>query len=269
MYWKKGYHAQTGSESNVIYHGGPVVASTMKVYAIFWEPANTFVGPRYNGLLMRYFSDIGDSALYANNIQYTDSKGNAPDGAELADSWVDNSPYPSTLRILDADVQDEVTRAMVVNGWQPAINHAFFVFTSLNQFICFTSDPASCSAPLGGFCAYHSAFGNINAPTIYAAMPYGGNTLTYCYGPFSKSPNNDASSDAEINITSHEQMEIATDPIPGFGWFDRNMQEIGDKCEFVFGRLNENGANIIINGHPYILQTEWDNAKSRCVLQGP
>jgi hypothetical protein len=268
MFWAKGYNVQPGSEGNLIYHGGPVVANIMRVYAIFWEPDRTFVGPGYNSLLMRYFSDIGDSSLYANNIQYTDSTRNAPDGAMFAGSWVDRSPYPSTPGILDADVQNEVTHAMVVNGWLPAINHAFFVFTSLNEFICATSDPSTCSAPLGNFCAYHSAFGDINAPTIYGAMPYIGNALTDCYS-LNKSPNGDAASDAEMNATSHEQIEIATDPIPGFGWLDRDGQEIGDKCAFIFGPLMKNGANVIFNGHPYILQTEWDNARSRCVLQGP
>jgi hypothetical protein len=268
MFWASGHSTQSGSQVNLIYRGGPVAANIMSVYAIFWEPDRTFVGSDYNRLLLRYFRDIGGSSLYANNRQYTDNRGNVPEGAVLAGSWIDRSPYPSTPGILDLDVQNEVARAMVVNGWLPAINHAFFVFTSLNELICFTSDPSSCSAPLGNFCAYHSAFGDIAAPTLYGAMPYGGNALADCYG-LTKSPNGDAAADAVINATSHEQMEIATDPVPGFGWLDRDGQEIGDKCAFMFGSIGTSGANIIVDGHPYILQTEWDNARSRCVLRGP
>src|SRR5262245_34852846 len=71
MFLTQGRSAQSGREANLIYHGGPVVANTMRVYAIFWEPDGTFVGPEYNSLLLRYFNDIGGSSLYANNRQYT------------------------------------------------------------------------------------------------------------------------------------------------------------------------------------------------------
>ena len=60
---------------NVTYHGGPVMAGEMQVYAIFWEPAGSSVSPRYNHLLRRYFRDVGGSGLYANNRQYPDGTG--------------------------------------------------------------------------------------------------------------------------------------------------------------------------------------------------
>lgn len=36
------------------------------------------------------------------------------------------------------------------------------------------------------------------------------------------------------NVTSHEQMESATDPLLN-AWLDSQGQEIGDKCNFTFG----------------------------------
>lgn len=84
------------SSNNLAYGGGPVMAGTAQVYAIFWEPTGSTVSANYNSLILRYFGDVGSSGLYANNTQYTDATGAAPSNATLAGSWVDTSPYPSS-----------------------------------------------------------------------------------------------------------------------------------------------------------------------------
>lgn len=91
--------------SNVLYHGGPVMAGEMQVYAIFWEPSGSFVSSKFNMLIKRYFRDVGDSGMYADNKQYTDRSGQAPTGAELAGAFVDRSPYPSTPMLQDSDIE--------------------------------------------------------------------------------------------------------------------------------------------------------------------
>jgi hypothetical protein len=273
IFWAKGHAPKSGGGGgggNLIYHGGPVVAGEMKAYAIFWEPKGSFVGSTYNKLLTRYFGDIGGSPLYENNEQYTDTSGKAPTDAQLEGTFVDRTPYPTTPFLLDSAIQNEVAHAMSVKGWKPAINHAFFVYTALNEFICITTSLSSCSAPFGGgFCAYHSVFGTVDAPVIYAAMPYDGNALAGCYN-LKGSPNHNAAADAETSTTSHEQIEIATDPLLD-AWFDSTglSGEIGDKCAYVYGPLKKNGANVTFNGHQYVVQSEWDNKVSGCVLSGP
>ena len=117
--------AHASSTGNLIYHGGPVMAGNMKAYVIFWEPSGSFVSSTYNELLQRYFRDIGDSGLYANNQQYTQTDGRAPTHAKLAGTFVDTSPYPSTPFLQDADIQHEIMHAMSVQGWQPGINRLF------------------------------------------------------------------------------------------------------------------------------------------------
>ena len=210
----------------------------------------------------------GDSGLYHNNEQYTDTSGQAPTGARLADTFVDTSPYPSTPILQDSDIRNEVTHAMSVEGWTPGITHLFFVYTALHEIIC-NSLFGICSAPVGHSCGYHFGFGTPAGVVLYAALPYAGNDLTHCYG-LSSSPNRDAAADAEISITSHEQMEAATDP-EASGWFGPGglFDEIGDKCVGVYGPLNEDGADVFFKGHPYIVQEEWDNAVAGCVLSGP
>ena len=80
---------RAGSASgNVVYNGGPVMAGTMNVYAIFWEPASSSVSTQYNTLIKRYFNDVGGSPLYNNNNQYTQQPdGKFPSNAVLKGSW--------------------------------------------------------------------------------------------------------------------------------------------------------------------------------------
>jgi len=254
--------------SNLIYHGGPVMAGEMQAYAIFWEPRGSFVSATYNKLLKRYFRDIGNSRLYENNEQYTGTGGQAPTGAELAGTFVDTSPYPSSPILQDSAIRNEVIHVMSVQGWKPGITHLFLVYTALHEIIC-NSLLRICSAPVGSSCGYHFGFGTPAGVVLYAALPYAGNALAHCYG-LSGSPNHNAAADAEINITSHEQIEAATDPA-GSGWFGPGgfSDEIGDKCAGVYGPLNEDGADVSFNGHPYVVQGEWDNTAHSCVLSGP
>src|ERR1700726_3262802 len=76
-------HHVTAPASNLIYHGGPVMAGASKDYAIFWEPTGSYVSATYNSLIERYFGDVGSSGLYHNNIQYTNGSGKAPTGSKL------------------------------------------------------------------------------------------------------------------------------------------------------------------------------------------
>ncbi|MBE3568477.1 MAG: hypothetical protein IMW90_22405 [Thermogemmatispora sp.] len=243
------------TSQNLQYHGGPVMAGVVQVYAIFWEPMGA-VSANYNSLLLRYFGDIGSSPLYQLNQEYPNASGAYSTGVTLAGSWLDSSPYPESP-LLDSDIQNEVSRAQQVNGWQASLQTIFFVFTEQNEDICTDSTYSECAS--NSFCAYHNYFGTA---TIYAAMPY---AASFNCNPGS-SPNND-DADQTINVTSHEEMEAATDPELN-AWIDANGQEIGDKCAWSFGPLDAQGGDVVWNGHEYIVQQEWDNSISGCDL-GP
>jgi len=242
---------------NLSYHGGPVMSGTARAYAIFWEPSGSHVSSTYNSLILQYFGDVGGSSLYYNNTQYKNSSGNYPSSSVLGGSWVDTAAYPSGT-LSDAQVQGEVTHAKQVKGWTSNIDNVFFVFTAKGENICSGS---SCS--FTSFCAYHGYFGS---NTQYAAMPYTGTNLSAC--GVSTSPNHDFDADSTINVTSHEQMEAATDPHLN-AWYDLVGYEIGDKCAWQFGSTNSQGGDVVWNGHAYEVQKEWDNARRGCVLSGP
>jgi Ricin-type beta-trefoil lectin domain-like len=271
--------ASTTIGSNVPYQGGPVMANTANVYAIFWEPGSN-VSANYNSLIERYFNDVGGSPLYKINNQYKQTSGAFPLNAVLAGTLVDTtSPYPESP-LLDLDIQNEVTHAQQVNtSWLSGIDNVFFVFTEKNEGLCIDSSHAICTPDVptppntSPFCAYHGSFGTNN--TIYAAMPYTaspnfnfGCTTGAVFGLTGSSPNSD-DADQTINATSHEQMEAATDPYPivNPAWQDTtNKVEIGDLCAFTFGPGNPQGADVLLNNNPYIVQQEWSNAISGCTL---
>ncbi len=242
--------------NNLSYHGGPVMTGTANAYAIFWEPTGN-VATNYNSLLQRYFGDIGASSLYHINTQYTDSTKGYASNAKFAGSWVDTRTYPESP-LLDSDLQQEVSHALSSTGWKSSLHNIFFVFTQRNEDICIDSSYSQCAS--NTFCAYHSGFGN---NTLYAAMPY---AASFSCNPGSSPNHNDA--DQTINVTSHEQMEAATDPL-GNAWTDASGNEIGDKCAWNFGSLNSSGGDVTWNGNNYIVQKEWNNKASGCALTGP
>jgi hypothetical protein len=244
-----------GGSGNLTYHGGPVMAGTSKDYLIFWFPTGSTVSSQYVSVEKIYFKNIGSSKLYHNNTQYTDSSSNFPSNSVYGGQFLDTQPYPANP-MTDAQVQAEVTHAMSVKGWTSSLDHAFFVFTAAGEH--------NLVGDQNNFCAYHSAFGT---DTIYAAMIYP-TVLAGC-DVSTPTPHNDQDADSEANFSSHEQMESATDPLLN-AWYDTNLGgEIGDKCDFVFAPRGPRGGDIDLNNNHFILQEEWSNAKSGCVIKGP
>ena len=243
---------QSGSGQNVVYHGGQVMNGTAKTYAIFWEPKGSKVSKTYNSLLLRYLNDVGNTKLYHNLVQYTDSKGKFPSGSKFGASWVDaQTPYPGSV-LTDAQIQNEVTHAMQANGWKPSVQHLFIVFTALNENN--TSGTA-----------YHA---NFNGNTIYAIVP---DIFAAWHVIPGASPNHDVDANSSILVTSHEQMKLpAMRPrifsLPGL--IPRVWRSATSVRQF-FGHVNSDGSNVHWNGHPYIVQGEWDNAITGCTLKGP
>jgi hypothetical protein len=270
--------------NNLMYWGGPVMRKTSRTYGIFWEPpqlqsgAATGVSATYNALIQRYFKDVGGSGLYNNNTQYyqilSGQRQNIVNKSGLAGSYVDRTAYPASGCVdsatpgnclTDQQIQDEVAKVMKLRGWSGGLANMFYVFTSRGEGSCV--DVAVCAFTV--YCAYHGNFTNAaGQDVIYANMPYAGTDLNGCGAP--SSPNNDIDADSTINVTSHEHMEAVTDPNLD-AWYDLQQNEIGDKCAWDFGRVALDGgkANQRWNGHYYILQREWDNRVSGCVLSGP
>jgi hypothetical protein len=240
--------ARASTQVNVSYHGGPVLAGTTNIFAIFWQPTNN-VSSAYHSLIQLFFGDIGSSSLYHNNLQYTQTGGGAPSNAVLAGTFVDTAAYPESP-VLDSDIQNEVLHAQSVNGWGSVPNSIFFVFLQRKQDLCIDSTLTNCAS--NTFCSYHSVMGT---NTVYAAMPYAASFGCQVAGQ--TRPHND-DADLTIATSAHELMDAVTDPLQN-AWFDNVFNEISDKCFLQFGLLT-------VNGHTYSVSQVWDNALHGCVL---
>jgi hypothetical protein len=131
-----------------------------------------------------------------------------------------------------------------------------------------------------GFCAYHNEFNSNGNALLYAIQPGLDATRIGCTNAApsaSLSPNNDPDADNVLTAVSHELFETVTDPRTNtsIGWCDGTYNagfigfgvncsngEIGDKCNQMFPGRNSDGSDIVVNGHPYILQQEFSNRQS-------
>src|SRR4051812_23327321 len=236
-------------------YGGGAVEVTNTNYAIFWEPPGHESSATYKPLVSRWFQDVGGSALFNTTTEYYQGSGAAQQRIQnvssFGGSYVDTDPFPAG-GITDADLQAEVRKVVARNGWPTGVGHEYFVYSGPGGEI------------VSQYCAYHSYVVINGQNTPYADEPYGaqaGCTTT-------TSPNGDPAADSVINTPSHEQWETITDPNTGDGWVAVDGDEGSDQCNFLFGSTDAGGADVHLNGHAYIVQEEWSNARAPqgCVM---
>ena len=274
----------------LVYNGGPIMRRA-NFFAIFWIPPTlqnggpTGMSVAYQNLQKRLLADYTAHGIDNTNTQYYEILGSTKAyiqnaaGLQLAtgiaDSFVDNSPYPASgcsdavtpgNCITDAQIQAEIQRVKALMGWTSGPNKLFLLYTSSGEGSCLG---AICAYT--DYCAYHG-FIPTSPLTIYANLPFG--NLSECQTPGQPSPNGDAVADAVTDVASHEISESITDPMLN-AWFDPiDGSENGDKCNFNYGTntwtsLAPNDANQMWAGNFYELQQEFDNHTGGCVQLGP
>ena len=280
----------TGPNIPVLYHGGPVMRD-VTIHTVFWAPA----GAHYDGspgtsalgyvpLIQQFFSDVAhDSGSPANIFSLLNQFGDrSGDGSyqihydPAVDSVTDTQPYPAAAHqcpspsgvatcITDLQVQHEVDR--LIGPSDPAargLTNIYFVLLPPDVDECITIGSCGTSA----FAGYHSAFSLGHGLTIYSAIPDPQIEFT---PPPGSDPQGNPEAESTIDTVAHETVEAITDPV-GTGWMDPNGLETADKCEngpqqgTPLGYAADGSPyNQLINGHQYLLQDIWSNARSGCV----
>ncbi len=260
---------------------GGRVQDWARTYTIFWLPpgyhyetgsAATSTGDqRYWTLIDRYLNDVGFSTFYNPTTQYYDSFNYITNRSALTDAVIDRSAYPvhnGSVYTTDADIQAEVAKEVQANQWNYGLHHTFLVFTAAGV-LTWESHLGWSNNGSTGYCAYHtyfngSGYGLQNVNLVYANMPSQAGHLP-CYAKRTVNgttqyfhPNGDSTADSAVSTTSHEQFEAVTDPYLN-AWKDANGDENGDKCAYIYGTVGNDGGNVTINSHRYILQGEWSN----------
>jgi IPT/TIG domain-containing protein len=275
----QGVQGPAGATGNLTWHGGPVMHSS-NVYAVYWAPPGYPYQAGYDSAIAKYFSDVAADSGKSSNVygvatQYGDGVGSAAYVSSFRSSLQDTNPYPAngctddpytSVCLTDAQIQSELQSFLAAKGLPTGMSTAYFVFFPIGVGSCFDSTSTSCSYKQ--FCAYHGWIGTGGTGTvIYANMPYADQPSAGTKCDIEASPNgNDA--DATINVTSHENIEMLTDPV-GNAWYDSAEYEIADKCAWIFGSSlgsTQYGAyNQAIASGKYMLQEEWTNVLSTCV----
>jgi hypothetical protein len=236
------------------YGGGPVEV-TSRNYAIFWDPAGFSYNPSYPTLVQRFLTDLGGSSIYNTLTEYYGTVNGVQtpikNVATFGGAIFDTSPFPAG-GVTDADLQAEVRKVVAANNLPTGIGNEYLVYTGQGGEL------------VSSYCAYHGVVSVNGVTTPYADELYGGQSG--CTTP--SSPNGNPAADSIINTSSHEIWETITDPNVGDGWVAADGDEGSDQCNFLFGTTDASGADIHINGHPYIVQEEWRNSKAPfgCVM---
>ncbi len=273
--YKLAHRAAAISTNNLQYNGGPVMHSDAN-YAIYWEPSGHSTTATFKSIVNGYFGNVAAASGATNNdysvaTQYYDTTGNIAYSATSGGSIVDTDAYPRLgcvpnasvggPCINDSQLQSELAKVIAAKGWPTGVGTEYFVYFPSGVTTCTSVASYECSGTI--YCAYHSSMGSGASTVLYANMPYDG--ISGCDS--GEHPNGDAA-DAELNVTSHENIETLTDPL-GTAWYDSSGNEIGDKCNFNFGSPlgGAPGAeyNEQIGTGSYYLQMEWSNAVSGCV----
>jgi IPT/TIG domain len=279
---------RTAAVSNLVYGGGPVMR-TNRVYAIYWLPPGSSLGPSYRTIVDGYLQNVAASSgaldnVYSNMTQYHDTTGPIAHSSTFGGSYVDTAnAIPTTCNadyalqglsvsgcVSQADERAEIDRVLTATGWTPGSTTMFFLFTPQDVGSCASS--GICAGTY--FCAYHSMYTKTvsghSQPVIWANEPYPDLEGTAGACDSGQHPNGDVA-DATVNLVSHEHIEAITDPDTQTGWFDASGQEIADKCAWRFGTslgATESGSyNQTIGTGKYFLQQEWSNASGACVLR--
>ena len=233
--------------SNLTYHGGPVMTTSVAVTAIYWGPGwagSSFTSDKVTGLTSLY-SQYGNSPHAGISTQYTQSNG-AKTSIEVrfSNSLTDSATAASSAT---SSVFDKVVSAV---GFPNLSNDGYY--------------PVYTDIPRGtaGYCAWHSA-GTVTSGGVSKTIKFA--FFFSLDGDSGCDPNDTRTlysqgTEALANVTIHELAEAMTDPQLN-AWFDKQGYENADKCAWQFSTTP-----VYLAGDTagWKLQGEWDNSKASC-----
>jgi hypothetical protein len=254
--------------------GGPIVATPIKVYLIYWLPtgekfdttASDGVG-NFESLTTQFFSDVSTTSYFGIAAQYSSKIKNTAGAVRPAVTWVDTAPYnqfiskdvgtrknplQDTGNTKTSDIRQEIERAIKQNGWTVTASSIFMVFTGAHIEEC---QNGGCT--YNTFCGYHNNFVDSRGATVlYAYLSDVNYNVDGCGEGLSSPINLQLSSDQQTAIMTHEFFETVTDPLFN-AWLTSTGAEIGDLC-------NQKGRDVNLSGDWYWVQAQWSNAKTSC-----
>src|SRR5450830_840741 len=247
------------SASKIVYHGGPVMTNTTKLYYIWYGNWASYT--KAQQILVAFGSGIGGTPAYNVNTSYTSSTGaKVVNNVQLAGQYSDN--YSKGKALSDQNILDVVTAAITSNSLPNDPNALYFVLTS--------PDVSETSGFGTQYCGWHS---NANIGANNVKYSFVGNATTIApsgCGVNNPSPNGDGGADGMASVMYHELSETVSDP-DGNAWYDGSGNENGDKCAWNFGTTfkatNGATANRTFASRQWLLQQMWLNVGTGSCVQ--
>ncbi|MFL5966356.1 MAG: hypothetical protein ACJ747_07380 [Gaiellaceae bacterium] len=222
--------------ANMTYRGGPLLANvdvvTLYVGAAWRDDPLDTLARDLDG----FFDFIVASELVDQLAEYSVSAFQIAYGSHSSSVRLDGVELGAT--VADDELRTTLRDAMSAGTIpQPAANTLYVLFLPPGVAVDLQG-ARSCQV----FCGYHDA---IDGNVFYAVLP----------SPDCRGCSGDRPALEALTITaSHELAEAITDPVPGTGWYDDAVGEIGDICAWRTKTVGD-----------YVVQTEWSNAARSCI----
>jgi hypothetical protein len=215
---KKAAGGAASVQSNLVYHGGPVMTTGAVVRAIYWGSTWSASNAKIAGLTT-FYQGVSNSPYLQTTNEFTQSGGGGVNTTVTFEgSSVDTSSVgrktPSTTA-----VQNEVCKVLSALGEKPVSNGYYPVYVDQKR-------------GHAGYCAWHS-WGSCGGVQIQFGFFFNLDGDPGC-DPGDSATGHTQGLAALGNVSGHELSETLTDP-RGNGWYDSGGAENADKCAWTFG----------------------------------
>ena len=244
--------------NDIMYHGGPIMVGTVKLYYIWYGNWSGNTAPAILGDLAL---NIGGSAYWNINTTYFDANNNRVSNAVAFGGSTISDTYAYGKSLSDAQIQSVVADAIASGALPSDEAGVYFVLTSADV----TASSGFCTQ----YCGWHT-HASIGGKDIKYSFVGNPDRCPAACAAQTTSPNGNAGADGMASIIAHEAEEAATDPDLN-AWYDRRGYENADKCAWTFGTTQTSGGakyNLTLGTRKYLIQQNWVNAKGGyCALQ--
>lgn len=223
------------------YNGGPLIQN-VRLHALYWgtiwssDAAQGVIASRLNGFMSTFVSgpDIDRIAEYS-VAGYTIGR-----GTFVGPGLIVNSDPPNSVN--DAQIQIALQEWIGTFGLVVTPDSLFMVFTPPGVEVVASWGGRSCGNSSGDFSGYHA---DIDGRIYYGVIPQ-------CVSTQETTALN--ATDTLRIVVSHEICEAITDPVFTKGWFDKDLDEVGDPCQWMHATGSDGG----------VIQGLWSNAHGAC-----
>ena len=208
-----------------------------------------------------FVNHIGSSFWWKTTRLYGNGKGQISDDVKVSFTFLDKYSRGKVLR--DSDSSLVISNALKAQKQKPDPNTIYAILVS-KDVKHFKQTLTFCSS----YCGYHYFFNARTTYLKYTVVMDASNCGQCIPTPINKgkSPTDSATIDSIVNTLAHELSETVTDPY--FNAWVEGPNENADICAREFLDMKEDKGvlyNNDVGGKRFVLQSNWDIRRNKCV----